>query len=698
MTRTAALFLILLAAGVASAAEPIVLAARTYDEVRIRGIEDPIRGKIEKLDDQVLRFRKLNGEGREWPRDQVVSIRRRCTLLESYQFAAKAAGTDPEAHFRLHEACLKAGLKKEAFAELKEAILVDRKYTPAYEKMLATARAARNRDLELWALSAASDAGIATAPMLIRLAELYVLLGMIENAEAPLRNALRVDPGNTKAGARLAMLELTRGAPDRAEKHIRTMLESKPGDPFALVALGQLELARDRPQQAVAAFKRALAKTKSAEAATALAALYLRGGNLDEAEKYYELALSARRNFAPAVAGQALVYAATNRLDRAQAALRKIAAAGGPAIAATRGYVAERSGKHKAALTHYETAVAGDASNLHALAGAGRCLWALGERTKAIGRFRQALALDPAFAPALRGLGRVTLAWKPSESAKVHRQLVASGAATPADRAALAGALIRLQRFGEAAAELAKAGTDNVHARIGLGFLEYAQGKTDAALGHFNAAIRLGDYRRYAASAVRRIRLAESRVAWSDLFDRDDGPEPRNGWVEREPPGVSISIASKSLLIDGKPGGAKRLARLARHENRSFVALSAEAATGSESESFVGVFIARPGQAPAVLFGRDGSGKAVVIIPGTRPGRLINEVAPGKFTVGIGIIDWNRGRFGLMLNGRRPRGRRSYTVPALAGAEELEVGVFAQPAAGKTVNCRFHSVKIVRTK
>lgn len=697
--RLVCLFLLLAAPASALGADALTLEARPHDIVRIKGVRDPVQGTIEKLDANMLQFRKLNGEGCTWARSQVVEILRRCTLQQSYQRAARAAGASSGAHLRLHEACLKAGLKKEAFLELKKAVLVDRKYMPAYGKLLQTARAAGNRDLELWALSTATDAGVATAPMLIRMAELYVLLGLTDNAEEPLRNAVRLQPRNTKAQSRLVMLQLMRGELGPAEKHIAAMLKHSPADPNALVALGQLELAKGRLDRAAAAFDKAALKATSPEAAAGLGAIHLQRGRLVEAEKWYAQAHKIRPGFAPAVAGQALVYARKGWLQKAETLLGEVRGSGAkhPAVMTARGYVAELSGKHDEALNIYEAASALDGANVHALTGAGRCHWRSGNRTAAVTRFRQALALQPAFSPALRGLGRIAIIRSPAEAARYHKQLIDSKAATPEDHAAFAGALMRLQRFGEASAELAKAG-NTVHARIGLGFLDYAQGKTDEAVAHFEAAVRLGDYRRYAASAIRRIRLAESRVAWSDAFERADGPEVRNGWTETEPPGVSVSIAGNAVLIDGKPGkDDDRMARLARIEDAAFVAVTVEAETGSEARSSVGVFIGKPNEGPAILLYRDAGGNAVVSVPGAgKPKRLGKSIRQGKFSVSIGVIDRRRGRFALRVNGRPVR--RFYTVPRLAGAETLDVGLFAEPPSGQGVNCRFHVVRIVRTK
>ena len=704
MTRRLAWLLLLLdVTASAFGAEEIKLEARPHDAVRIKGIKDPILGTIEKLDLQTLRFRKVNGEGCTWDRSQVVSILRRCTLQESYQRAVRAAGSSPSAHLKLHYACLKAGLKKEAFTAVKKAILVDRTHMPAYKKLLAIARASRNRDLELWALSTANDAGVATAPMLIRIAEIYARLGLIGYVEEPLRDAIRIEPRNTKAQVRLVMLELMSGELKLADKRVAGMQKLSPADTNTLVALGQLELAKGRVDLAAAAFHKASLKGTSAEAAAGLGAIYLQREKLIEAEELYAQARAIRPGFTPAIAGQALVYARKGALKKAKALLARISGPGAthPATMIVRGYIAERGGKYREAARIYEAASAAGGANVFALVGAGRCHWRTRNITAATTRFQQALALQPAFVPAIRGMARIAIARTPADAARYHKQLVDLKAVTPEDRVAFAGALMRLQRFGAAAAELAKVKKDTAHKLAALGFLAYAQGKTDDALAHFQAAVKLGD-RRYAPTVIRSIKLAESRVSQSYNFDRDDAVVVRDGWNEVEPLGMAISITDKSALIDGKSGAEDRMARLVRREDASFVSIAVEAET--ETRSSVGVFIGNANGEPAILLYRDASGYAFVSTPGTgKPRRLGSKISPGKFSVAIGVVNLKQGTFALLVNGRLARfgrGGRNWkiTVPTLKDVEALDVGLFAEAPAGKIVNCRFHSVKIVRTK
>ena len=688
--------LLLLAAAQAGEFE---LRARPHDVVKIKGIENPVQGTVEMLDHNQLRFRKLNGEGRTWARSQVEWIKRRCTLLEAYGEATKEAGNDPRKHLRLYQACLQAKLSKQAVAELEKAVQLDPTYVPAYEKLWHESRRLNDRNLEVKWLRAAIRRNVPTTPMLLRMAQLYAELGAVDEARAPLEKALIRPPYKPAVEMKLAMLEVVLGRPDRAEGHIKELHRRAPNSPYGPLARGQLEFARGDVQKATQSFTKAAAVSDSPMADACLGAIALRQGKRATADRHYRAAAEVRPHLPAVLTGRGLILAREGKPDKAAPLLDRAMAArpARPDIVLARAYAAETARDYRRALTLYARAQQLGGADPHALAGSGRCHWELGDRAKASQCFENAHTLRRDFLPALRGLGRVALAGDPSKAVGYFGRIVRSESATAEDRVALAGALIRLKRRREAAAQLTKTGSDNVYGLIGRGFLAHDQGRDDDALAHFEAAIKLGDYGGYAADAAGRIRLARARGQWSEDFDREDDPEVRNGWIETEPPGSAISIAGRSLLIERKARTDVQLVRLARPEGPAFVSITAQAETGSEADSFVGVFVAPKG-GPPVLVGRYGpAGRMAVLLPGQpKPTVFGAKVRPGKFVVGIEVD--RTGTVRPLIGGKAAPRRHHVTLKELAGAAVYEVGLFARPEPDKAVQCRFSRVRIVRSK
>jgi tetratricopeptide (TPR) repeat protein len=700
MIGVARALLLLLAAAPTVAAE-FQLEAREHDTVVLRSDGKERVGRIDKLDDTVVQFRDLKGIRHHWRRDQIARIERRCTLAESYARAAKRAGNDPAARLRLHAACLKAGLKKKAQAELRTAVRIDPRYGPAYERMLELARKAGDLNAELGVLEAARREDVATSAMLLRLARIYVQIGAVRTAEAPLRKLLLLDPQNAAAESRLAMLELAAGRPKAAAERVDALVRRKTKNPAAWYARGQIELARNRLVPAADAFQRAAEGGRSALATAAFAAVEFRRGMFQSAEQFYSAADALGGGMPAVQAGLGLLAAqqglhkkATRLLDQA---VRSSPGDAGVLIA--RAYAAEAVGNTAAALTTYLDAIKADGGNPFAHAGAGRCHLRQKDRASARAAFTQAAVVRPDFAPALRGLAHLDLGKQPAASARRYRAILKSGDATPDDHAGLGMALIRLRQFGEASRSFARAGADNVHARIGLGFLAYSQGRTDEARRHLSAAVQRGDHRGYAAAAIRKIDEAENRLKWADTFERDppDGPDVRNGWTEIEPPGIAISIVGNALLIDGTPTTNERLAQLSRPETGGLVSLTVELGTGGEAHSFIGAFITRDGGKPVLIGWLDGR---AAMEPGTgAPIQWKRRIPQGRFSLRIELVDRARGAIRVFVNDDAPAHTgREVVVPALAGAKKYTIGLFARPAPGKKVNCRAYAVRVLRNK
>jgi len=701
--RTSAITFLLLLIPVMSvrAGEPpaLVLEAREHDEVHVRGLDTPQIGTIEQEDDNQIQFRTLRGIRHVWPKNRVTSILRKCTLQEAYQKARQMAGDDPAARLQLYHACLAAGLKEEALSEAKAAVRLGPKYLPAYQALLTVARARNNLDLELGTLMAASKADIATVPMLLRKAQIHINLGIIQSARQPLEQALALEPANSEARGRLAMIEWMAERPEAAAVHVDAMLRNDAADPNALTVRGLIELHRGDPAKAFAAFSKAAAKATSPFAATAAGALALQQGQPRDARKLYAQALALQPDSAPALAGQGLLAVEANEHKKAKS-LTARAASQEPnraGIQLVRAFAAEKSGDHNLALKAYLAVLKIDPPNLNALCGAGRCSLAKNNLRAAQGYFDRALSLRAEWIPALRGQGHVLVNSDPGAAIGPLQRVARSAEATPDDHVALAIALMHLQRFAEASEALAQAGSKNVHARIAQGFLAHSQSRETEAKTHFEAAVALGDSQRYAANALNRIREAEERLAWRDNFERPDSPEVRNGWIEVQPAGVTIAIAQNAVLMDGTPHTDGQTAKLMRPEDAKFVSISAKAAPVENSEAYFGVFVGRRG-AEKVLFGRQSDGQLTVQVPGSPPRGLGRRVPAGPFTLRVEMVDIHTGRVRLALNDRAVGRRGIFVAQALAGANELEVGLFAVADKDRKIHCQFLEVEIVRSK
>jgi len=487
------------------------LKAREHDSIRVAGLEEPLEGTIEALDEEAVQFRTVSGIRYVWQRDEVIEIRRRCTLADAYGQAVVRAGRDPSARVRLAEACLEADLRDEAIAELRTAARLDAAHLPAYGKLLELAQAAGDVDLELWTLNAASRGGVATRAMRARHAAIYVELDLLEDAEAVLEKAVEADRFDTLAESRLALLELVRGRPEQAAWRLRVLLDAKPNHPDGLVALGFLELARDRADKAQEAFVKAAARAESPAALTCLAAIEVNRGRPDRAAAYYGRARAARPDLGTAVAGEALLAAGRGNIQDAIELLSELAD-GDPddvPVLRVRAYVSELQGQHDAALRLYEKVLTSARTDAAAWTGAARCLERLGDRAKAVEQAERAVLFDPDYLPARRVLGRLIVSEHPARAAEHLARVAGSDAAAADDHAALGSALLRLGRFAEATAAFQEAGRANVHGRIGLGFIAYAEGRTDGALEHLAAAARLGDHHGYATAAIEAIHAAQ---------------------------------------------------------------------------------------------------------------------------------------------------------------------------------------------
>ncbi|MFW6108078.1 MAG: tetratricopeptide repeat protein, partial [bacterium] len=369
--RPVAFALLFLVVGFAAAAGevPLKLEPRRFDVVRVGGKE--FKGRIEKVEGQVFVFR-AGGIRRRWPTSQVTVVERRASLDEVYQEKSRAAGDNPALHFRLHRACLNAGLDDKAVRELRLAIRANREYLPAYQELINLARKANDLEREVEGLELARQRGVATVPMLLREAALRVRLGLPESAVEPLERARTMDLANQDVRLRLAMLQVHLGRADDAEKTLRAM-DAKSAE--AHLARGQLELSRGRTDEAVRAFQTAVVRGGSPAASACLGAVALRRDKVDDAAAHYGQALEGDPDRAPALAGAGLVAVRRGDLAKARDLLDRAVAAAPerPDVAIAAAYLAEITNDRDRALALYGKALSLDPRSARAMTGAARC-------------------------------------------------------------------------------------------------------------------------------------------------------------------------------------------------------------------------------------------------------------------------------------------------------------------------------------
>ncbi len=130
----------------------------------------------------------------------------------------------------------------------------------------------------------------ATALAVARLAEQYVALGDVANAEANYRKAIALSNA-PRFKAMYADYLRQAGQGDEAARYYLAALADDPALAGALVGMGRIYLERDLPGEAVLALERAVSASPDDYAANFfLARAYDRLGNGEQAAHYFEQA------------------------------------------------------------------------------------------------------------------------------------------------------------------------------------------------------------------------------------------------------------------------------------------------------------------------------------------------------------------------------------------------------------------------
>ncbi len=315
-------------------------------------------------------------------------------------------------------------------------------------------------------------------------------LGRSEEAEAAARRALALDPGHAPALNNLAAALQGQGRPEAAADASRQALALDPDYADAAVNLGHACRVLGHLDESVAAYRRAVALAPAnATAHAALGTALREGGAVDEAQAACRRAVDLAPSSPDAYNALGTVLQAAGAtaaaIDCFETAVGLAPQAAEPHLnLAAALYAAEDLDGAAAA---YRRVIDAHPGLAPAHNGLGVVLLAAGELEEAAACFRRAVTLDPEMAEAWSNLAGAATADLGDAEVAALETLLAAGAGTPGDRAAL---------------------------HFALAEIEDRRGHWDAAFAHARAA-----------NALRREHLA----AAGHVFDAD----AHDRWVDR---------------------------------------------------------------------------------------------------------------------------------------------------------------------
>jgi putative PEP-CTERM system TPR-repeat lipoprotein len=245
--------------------------------------------------------------------------------------------------------------------------------------------------------------------------------GKFAVAQEALQKILRVAPDHMPSVLLAGASELNTGATQQAEQHLRKFLESNPNDIYARKLLAQALLKSAQPNDAAATLAPAL---KSAPQDAQLLALagesYMQVRDFGKASGYLEQAAALAPKAAAVRTSLGLSKLAQGDQERGLSELQAAAALDPKSLQATMALVQTEMN-----LKHYDKALAAveklekeQPKNPQVQNMKGAVYMVKGDAANARAAFENAVALDPAFFPAITNLGRLDLQANKPEAAK----------------------------------------------------------------------------------------------------------------------------------------------------------------------------------------------------------------------------------------------------------------------------------------
>jgi tetratricopeptide (TPR) repeat protein len=444
----------------------------------------------------------------------------------------------------------------------------------------------------------------------VGLAQLEARLRLFESAEERLRLAESQDRLSWRVQWAYGRFLLERERWGEALAHLQIAWKSEPADPDLRDVraglrcdLARAQLANGDVEAALATFESALSADEAHALARAgrLNCLRLLGragpGEIHAAAQSEQagfevlldaglVALAARQSV---VARDLLQQAAVADPLRANAAWGALS------------WLAETSGYAEDAFRFVEAACEADPEDAWAAYQRGRLLMARDDLAGAREALVHALDLELEFPDALIALAQ--LSWRSGEHRPADLYLERALSRDPArpEVHALRGTGLLLLGEENLAAQSFEAAlkldAGEPLAAVGQAWLAYRRGDSERAIRLYaelddrrRALSEDEPYRAYARAQIARLRDHESKVVWSDLFERR---ELRNDWQTEEGVGPLVDLAEGVLRIQGdfRENGHTRVVR--EYAAPDFVAVELSLTVRAQNNARVGLFVSK---------------------------------------------------------------------------------------------------------
>lgn len=593
------------------------------------------------------------------------------------------------------------------------------------EAALGAARSAE----ALWRFDdaqAALDAAIAKipedAPLYAASGRIQDRLGLTDVAEASLRHALKIDPGQWAAALRLASLESTSGDREDARELFQKVASgsSVPDEKSeAQGGLARLQLQAGKFDEALAAASRADELRPTAETLVLRAAILDAKGDRAGADKAVDEALSRDADCASALTAKAIAQARSATPDAALATAEKAWAAD-PAhpfwALVAKGCALLKLGKQEEALVAFRDANLAAPRQSFGHYELGRFSLLRGNVDAAQESLSKALALAPDFVECAFDLADSSLREDDRESAQRYlRYAAAFGPETPESLGLLGYSYLEQKKPADAEVAFEKVREKipgDPLATTALAYIQYRKGGDGVfrAVETFKEladqfAKKPGDpFCAYARAWREAIRDNISKVEWHDSFARD---QIKGGWVETQKNGLTVALDKQRVRIGGTQRKEGDIASLDKpFEGARILRYEVSIEVPANTKVYCGASLTKESanQTDGIYFGKDETGR--IVWRSVRQGKpgdwIVVEGASwpgdGKAVIGIERVLADSGGWRLTLNGKPvvPLLPGDALAPRLAGPWRL--GVFGQANLGVDWQVFADDVRVLMTR